>query len=155
MTDITELERRITGALERASSALAQLSAAQEDTGDLEAMKAELEAERVANAQLEERVRAIKEKQETTVAALEAEVVRLKDALRGRDGEVQRMRGVNDDLRASNAALREANAEGLADGDMVNSAMLSELEALKAQRAAERAEIDEVLATIEPLLKEA
>ena len=155
MSDISELERRITSALDRASQALERLSAATEDSGDLEAMKAELEAERVANAQLEERVRAIKEKQETMVAGLEAEVLRLKEALRARDGEVQRMRSVNEELRGSNARLREANAQGLADADLVNGAMMSELEGLRAQRAAERAEIDEVLATLEPLLKEA
>lgn len=155
MSDISELERRITKALDRAAQALDRLSAAREDTGDIEAMKAELEAERVANAQLEERVRAIKEKQETTVAALEAEVVRLKESLRARDGEVQRMRSVNEEIRSSNVALRDANAQGLADADMINSAMISELEALRGQRAAERAEIDEVLATLEPLLKEA
>lgn len=155
MSDIPELERRITAALDRASLALERLSAASEENGDVEAMKAELEAERVANAQLEERVRAIKEKQETMVAGLEAEVLRLKDAVRARDGEVQRMRSVNEELRASNAALREANAQGLADADLVNGSMVTELEQLRAQRAAERAEIDEVLSSLEPLLKEA
>ena len=154
MSDISELERRITGALDRAYQALEQLGAAA-DSGDAEAMKAELEAERVANAQLEERVRAIKEKQETTVAGLEAEVVRLKDALLARDAEVQRMRSVNEELRSSNAALREANAAGLADTDKVNTAMVSEIEGLRAQRASVQADIDEVLATLEPLLKEA
>lgn len=155
MSDISELERRITAALDRASQALERLSAATADTGDIEAMKAELDAERVANAQLEERVRAIKEKQETMVAGLEAEVLRLKEAVRARDGELRRMRSVNEELRGSNAKLREANAQGLADADLVNGAMVSELEELRAQRAAERAEIDEVLATLEPLLKEA
>lgn len=155
MSEISELERRITAALDRASRALEQLNAAPEDTGDIEAMRAELDAERVANAQLEERVRAIKDKQETMVAGLEAEVVRLKDAVRARDGEVRRMRSVNEELRASNGKLREANAEGLADAGLVNGAVASELEHLRAARAAERAEIDEVLATLEPLLKEA
>lgn len=155
MNDIAELERRITAALDRAAQGLERLGGASADAGELESMKTELEAERVANAQLEERVRAIKEKQETTVAALEAEVLRLKDALRARDGEVQRMRSVNEELRGSNGKLREANAQGLADADLVNTAMNSELEALRAERAAHRAEIDEMLATLEPLLKEA
>ena len=154
MSDISELERRITGALDRAYQALEQLSAAV-DSGDAEAMKAELEAERVANAQLEERVRAIKEKQETTVAGLEAEVLRLKDALLARDAEVQRIRSVNEELRSSNATLREANSKGLADPDEINTAMVSEIEGLRAQRASVQADIDEVLATLEPLLKEA
>ena len=155
MSDIAELERRITGALDRAYQALERLSAASEDSSDLEAMKTELEAERVANAQLEERVRAIKDKQETTVAGLEAEVKRLKEALMTRDGEVQQVRSVNEELRSSNAALREANAKGLPDADLVNSAMITEIEGLRAQRASVQAEIDEVLATLEPILKEA
>lgn len=155
MSDIAELERRITAALDRAVQALERLGAVSSSMEGVEEMKAELEAERVANQQLEERVRAIKDKQETTVARLEAEVTRLRDALSARDGEVQRMRSVNGELRSSNGALREANAKGLADAGLINSAVVSELEALRAERAAERAEIDEVLASLEPLLREA
>ena len=153
MSDISDYERRITAALDRAQQALEQLGAG--DGGDTAALTAELEAERVANQQLEERVRAIKEKQETTVAGLEAEVARLQEALKSRDAEVQSMRQVNEALRSSNAALRTANAEGLADATLVNDAMVSELDSLRAARAAERAEIEEILATIEPALKEA
>lgn len=154
MSDIRELERRITAALDRAARAMDGLSADSGEEGS-GALAAELEAERVANRQLEERVRAIKEKQENTVARLEAEVSRLSKALRARDAEVQRMRAVNDDLRGSNARLREANAEGLADPELINSAMVTELETLREARAAERAEIDEILATLEPILREA
>lgn len=152
MSDIAELERRIVAALDRAARALDKLQAG---GGDDSGLAAELEAERVANRQLEERVRAIKEKQETTVARLESEVTRLKDALRTRDAEVQQMRSVNRALRESNTALREANAQGLAEPHLVNKSMMSELEALRAQRSAERAEIEDILATLEPVLKEA
>lgn len=156
MSDIAELERRITAALDRASKALERLSAASEEPGpDTSAMAAELEAERVANAQLEERVRAIKEKQETMVAGLEAEVIRLKEAVRSRDAELRRMHAVNEEMRKSNAALREANSKGLAEPDLVNEAIMSELENLRARRNADRAEIDEILSTLEPILKEA
>jgi predicted nuclease with TOPRIM domain len=153
MSDISEFERRITAALDRAQQALEQLSAG--EGGDTVALTAELDAERVANQQLEERVRAIKEKQETTVAELEGEVARLQEALKARDGEVQSMRSVNETLRASNTALREANAQGLAEPELVNAAMVTELDGLRAVRAAERAEIEEILATLEPALKEA
>ena len=153
MSDISEFERRITAALDRAQQALEQLSAG--EGGDTAALTAELDAERVANQQLEERVRAIKEKQETTVAELEGEVARLQEALKARDGEVQSMRSVNETLRASNTALREANAQGLAEPELVNAAMVTELDGLRAVRAAERAEIEEILATLEPALKEA
>ena len=153
MNDISDFERRITAALDRAQQALEALSA--NDGEDTAALSAELEAERVANQQLEERVRAIKDKQETMVAELEAEVSRLKEALKTRDGEVQSMRAVNENLRASNAALRTANAEGLAEPELVNTAISTELDSLRAERAAERAEIEDILATLVPVLKEA
>ena len=153
MSDIADYERRITAALDRAAQAMDQLGAGGE--GDTSALAAELEAERVANQQLEERVRAIKEKQETTVAGLEADVARLREALEARDKEVQQMRAVNAELRASNGALREANAQGIGEPDLVNASMITELESLRTQRAAERAEIEDILATLDPILKEA
>lgn len=160
MSDISELERRITAALDRAGQAMDRLAASSssepsESDGDDANLAAELEAERMANAQLEERVRAIKEKQETNVTGLEAEVTRLRGSVESRDGELQRMKSVNAELRASNQALREANANGLADPHLVNKSMMSELESLRASRAADRAELDDILATLEPALKEA
>ncbi len=160
MSDISELERRITAALDRAGQAMDRLAASSssepsESHGDDANLAAELEAERMANAQLEERVRAIKEKQETNVTGLEAEVTRLRGSVESRDGELQRMKSVNAELRASNQALREANANGLADPHLVNKSMMSELESLRASRAADRAELDDILATLEPALKEA
>lgn len=153
MDDIAEYERRITAALDRAAQALNALSAG--ESGDAEALKAELEAERVANRQLEERVRAIKETQEQTVKSLEDKVADLKRALAARDSEVQQLKRVNEELRTSNGALRAANAQGVGDADAVNAAMVTEIESLRAARAAERAEIEEILATLEPVLKEA
>ena len=155
MSDISEFERRITAALDRAQQALEQLNAGASDDGDTASLTAELEAERVANQQLEERVRAIKDKQETMVAQLEEEVSRLKGALKTRDEEVQAMRGVNENLRASNTALRNANAQGLAEPGLVNASMVTELDSLRAARAADRAEMEEILATLTPALKEA
>lgn len=152
MEDFSEFERRIASALDRASQAVDQLGGGDSDTANL---RTELEAERVANQQLEERVRAIKEKQETTVAGLEEDVARLQDALATRDSEVQQIKAVNDALRSSNAALREANAKGVGDAELVNAAMVTELESLRAARAADRSEIEEILATLDPVLKEA
>lgn len=156
MSEIAELERRITAALDRAGQALDRLNAGSGDTADNSAdLTSELEAERTANAQLEERVRAIKVKQETMVTRLEADVARLREALATRDSEVQQMRAVNEELRASNQALRDANASGVSDPHLINKSMMSELESLRASRAADRAEIEDILATLEPVLKEA
>jgi chromosome segregation ATPase len=149
MSDLTELERRVSRALDRISDAVARI-----DVSRGEDLAAALAAEREANAQLEARVAAIKERQETKVAMLEAEVRDLRAALLARDGEVQRMREVNDGLRSSNAALREANAAGLADAGLVNAAMEAELAALRAAADARRAEIDAILSRLEPLIEE-
>jgi chromosome segregation ATPase len=149
MSDLTELERRVSRALDRILDAVARI-----DVSRGEDLAAALAAEREANAQLEARVAAIKERQETKVAMLEAEVRDLRAALLARDGEVQRMREVNDGLRSSNAALREANAAGLADAGLVNAAMEAELAALRAASDARRAEIDAILSRLEPLIEE-
>lgn len=155
MSDIAELERRIAAALDRASQAMDRMSAGSDDAESAKALAAELEAERMANAQLEERVRAIKEKQDTRMAELERDVSRLRDVVEARDEMLQQVRAVNDDLRKSNVALREANTQGLADAELVNQAMQTELEALRATRAADKADVEDVLATLDSVLKEA
>ena len=154
MDDIAEFERRITAALDRAAQALDALGAGGdgEDVGEL---KAELEAERVANSQLEERVLAIKEKQEKMVARLETEVADLKAALTSKDTVLQQIRSVNEELRSSNEALRKANFKGVGDPGLVNASMVTELNSLRTARAADKAEIEEILATLEPVLREA
>jgi len=154
MDDISEFERRITAALDRAAQALDALSE-RGDGENVSELKAELEAERVANSQLEERVRAIKDKQEKMVARLEGEVADLKAALTSKDTVLQQTRSVNEELRASNEALRKANYTGLGDPGLVNASMVTELKSLRTARAAERAEIEEILSTLEPVLREA
>jgi len=157
MSDISELERRITAALDRAAQALDRLGGAGASDGgvDAAALADELEAERVANAQLEERVRAIKEKQETMVAGLEGQVARLTAQVESRDGALSRTKAVGEELRRSNQALREANASAVADPDLVNASLQAELEAVRAARSADRSEMDDILATLDPVLKEA
>lgn len=149
MSDIAELEDRVSRALDRIAEAVSRIP-----PGGGEDLSEALAAEREANAQLEARVAAIKERQETRVAALEAEVRDLRAALLDRDGHIQRMREVNAGLRRSNASLREANAAGLGDAALVNSAMEAEIAALRAADEARRAEIDEILARLEPLIEE-
>jgi hypothetical protein len=153
MTDGSELERRIHAALDRIAAAADGLTAGGEATGGGD-LTAALEAERAANAQLEERVLAIKQKQETVVGRLEREVTELKAALAVRDATVQKVRRMNGLLRKTNRALRAANAGSIADPNLVNSALEAELQALRALQEADRAELDEVLATLEPVVRE-
>ncbi len=161
MSDITELERRISAALERIGAGLDMLDeggeaapAAGADDAELESLREALDAERTANAQLTERVRAIRDKQETMVEALEKKVARLTEQLNAVGLEVQRQKRLNADLTEANRALSEAAQEGVAEPHLINRSMMTELEALRAARAAEMAEMEEILSELKPLIGE-
>ena len=68
------------------------------------------------------------------------------------DGELQALRAANDQLRTANAALRAANAEGVGQPELINQGLEAELEGLRAARAADKAEVDAVIARLSPLL---
>ena len=149
MSEIAALEGRITAALGRIAVGLDQ-AVGTAPSGETEA----LAAERQVNAQLTERVRAIKEKQETTVASLEKRLARLTETLDVQGLELQRMKKTNIALRENNRVLREAVEAGVGDGQMINKSMATELEALRASRLADMAEMDEILAELRPLVEE-
>lgn len=71
------------------------------------------------------------------------------------DAELQQLRLANEQLRSSNAALRSANAEGLADADLINTALQAEIDGLRAAQASDQAQVNAVLAKLEPLLANA
>lgn len=152
MSDIEDLTRRISEAIERASNSIEGLAL---PAGEQEDLAQELEAEKTANAQLEERVKAIREKQETLVADLEAQVSSLNQALESRDKDLQRIRRVNATLRETTSKLREANAAGLPDAHLVNKSMQSELDSMRAAMDAEANEIAEIMASLDTIVKEA
>ncbi|MGB3179718.1 MAG: hypothetical protein WBC68_09510 [Albidovulum sp.] len=160
MTDITDLERRISAALERigvgldtlgASDPGAALTGASNEAAELHDA---LEAERAANAQLTERVRAIKDKQEQMVSALESKVARLTEQLDTAAVEIQRQKQLNSELAETTRALSEAAEAGVTEPDLINRSMLTELEALRAARAAEMAEMEDILSELKPLIGE-
>ncbi|MXY34382.1 MAG: hypothetical protein F4186_09825 [Boseongicola sp. SB0676_bin_33] len=126
MSDTSELEGRILSALDRTELALESMGPKAESEG-----------------------------RDGTVERLTADVTRLQDALRTRDALLQQMRAVNRNLRELNAALRAAYAQGPTQPDLLNFALEGELAGLRATREVEKAEIEEVLAVLEPVLKEA
>lgn len=109
-----------------------------------------LEAERTANAQLSERVRAIREKQETMVSAMEKRLAQTMKSYEAAQVEIGRLKRVNKDLSTVNAEFMDSGNSPAAH--LINRAAMAELEALRAARASEAAEIEEVLGAIEPLL---
>ncbi|WP_432448017.1 hypothetical protein [Aliiroseovarius marinus] len=155
MNDISDLETRITTALERISTGLDAMAA--QPSGDdekLTQMQAALEEERTTNAQLEDRLQNVKAQQETALEDMRAETQRLQELLTQEEAALARLRKVNDELRANNQALREAAAGGVAEPHLINKAMMAELEGVRAAQAADRVELEAVLTELGGLIAE-
>lgn len=153
MSDISELETRITTALERISSGLAALPAQKAGMEEeMAQLKAALDEERVANSQLEERLKAVQQARADEVAGLKADIDRVADQLSTDAAVITRLRATNAELRSNNDALRAAVGAGVADADLVNTALEAELGGLKAAQAADRAELDAVLGELGQLI---
>jgi chromosome segregation ATPase len=170
MSQIEELQSRITAAMERIGAGATALSeksdnAAGVDQAEQDRLTALLDEEKLANAQLEERIVTLKSNHSDELTVLRAELdtsaelenLRTEQATQSEtmarlDMDVQRLRQANDQLRDSNAALREANEQGVSEPNLINKAMLAELEALRASRATDVAEVSAVLAKLGPLL---
>jgi|TARA_B110000908_G_scaffold171145_1_gene232879 chromosome segregation ATPase len=153
MSDIDELQRRITAAMDRVASGLDQLGA--NSGGDTEALEQALEDEKLANGQLSERVRLLKQRQDDELSEMKASVAGANARMAELDLEVQRVRKANDDLRSSNQALRAANEAGVGEPHLINKAMMAELEALRAARAADVSETNAIIDALTPLLNDA
>ncbi|MDZ4088966.1 MAG: hypothetical protein U1E69_19415 [Tabrizicola sp.] len=164
MQDITELEKRITAALERIGKGVDRLAAqpraaasapptaAASPQSDA-ALRAQLEEEKSLTAQLQARLRAASARE--AKGDLQDKVDRLTQELDVKGLELQRMRRVNASLREQLEALRTAAAAGATEPHLINKAMQTELETLRATRLTEIAEMDEILAALEPHLTEA
>ena len=175
MTQIDELQHRIAAALDRVSQGVEKIEAKAAasrpaappvpnvDPKELEHLKEALSEEKLANAQLEERVRKLHDTHQQDLDAARAEaaaaVPETPEApvldVSALDQEMQRLRQANDMLRSTNEELRSALAENVGEPHLINKAMLAELEGLRAARAVETAETQAILSSLEPLLQAA
>ncbi|MFC6584384.1 hypothetical protein [Sulfitobacter aestuariivivens] len=126
MSNIDELQGRITAAMDRIAQGVDRLGGA--SAGPDPEMVQALEDERTANAQLTARVRALKTKSDVEMADMRAQVEESEARMAQFDIELQRVRRANQQLIQACADLRAANAEGVGDSDAINQAMLAELE---------------------------
>ena len=154
MTDITELESRLSAALDRIGQGLDRLESAGPRTAQDEGLGAELDAQQQANAELEERLKALREEQDTRLAAFEARIEAQNAQMADLDGQLQALRRSNAELREVAGELREAMEAELADPELIDRAMAAELDALRAERDAEVAELGAVLSELKPLVEE-
>jgi len=156
MSEISEYEKRIVQALARIRNGVDAIALPALDEGESPAvLKRQLEDERVVTAQLEERVKVLKDRQDKRIAELEAQVAAAAERTGALDVELQRLLEVNAELRAVASEMSQALSDGVAEPELVNKAMHAELDALRAARAADRAELDAVLAELAPIAGEA
>lgn len=154
MSDIPELQRRITAALDRISQGLDGMTKAGE-AGEVETLRQQLEDEKLANAQLEERIKKLKTSLSEAETARDAARTDSAEKLKDLDTALQSLRQANQQLRDNNKALRDANAEGVGEAHLINKAMLAELEGLRASRDADKSEADAILSQMETILERA
>ncbi|SFR51394.1 hypothetical protein [Litoreibacter janthinus] len=148
MTDVTELEQRIITALDRIAYSADQIASAPA-APDADLVE-ELEIERDTNARLVE----AGQQSLARMERLETRVARLTDRLEFLDAENKRLQAVMGALRETNKQLRTANAEHQGADTAINTALETENAALHAARAADLAEMEEILSDIAPLVKE-
>ncbi|MEJ6398698.1 hypothetical protein [Yoonia sp. 208BN28-4] len=156
MSDITALESRITSALDRIRAGVDKMSeaAAAVPEVDVSGLQTDLDEERMANAQLQERLRTLKERHDTALSELENKVTGQQGQMAAMETELQKLRQANADMRDINGKLRDAASEGVVEPELINRAMMAEIDALQAQRTSEAAAVDAILSEIKPLLKE-
>ncbi|MCA3439014.1 MAG: hypothetical protein INF50_01525 [Rhodobacter sp.] len=153
MSNIEELERRISVAFDRIGQAVDRFVPAAPGI-DTAALQDALQAEQATNAELTERLRVMTLRGESDAAEATEKVGRLVRALDAQGIELQRLKNTVIQLRESLRALREAQTAGVADPHLLNTAMLVELEALHATRLTEMAQMEEILAELHPLIEE-
>ncbi|MCC5988773.1 MAG: hypothetical protein JJT95_13925 [Pararhodobacter sp.] len=161
MSDLAAFERRISAALDRIARRMegqgpgapaASGADGAASGGEMARLRQALEKERGANSQLSERLHQIRQRQESTIAQLERRLARLTEQLDLQSLEMLRLKKANAKLMESNAALRDARDGGALESKLVNRSIAAELDALQAERRAEMAEMEEILAELKPLL---
>ncbi|UZD92347.1 hypothetical protein [Cognatishimia activa] len=182
MSEIADLENRLSAALDRIAQGVDQIdvnpaaSAPSSEGSDAQAERiAELEAalaeERSAKAVLEEQIKTLSGAAAANAAstsdgdfdalkkahAEELEYIRAvsaseREAWEGLNSRLVRMRRTNKLMRSNAAQMRQAATAKVADAEAINQSLQVELEALQAAQELERAETDVILKTLQPLL---
>ena len=139
MSQIEELQRRIIAAMERIGTGVEALETASPAAASEDAeLRAALDEERTTNAQLEERIKTLKERHDQEIDGLRAELEQA-EGEPAEDSEKEELRQQLVEAASKLASVEAARAE-LADAKAAldNS---EELEALKADNAQLRAEL--------------
>jgi hypothetical protein len=161
MDDIAALEQRIMAALDRIgsgvdrqmdlASAAATPGPSPEVMAELDHLRGELDEERMANAQLAERLKVQRERAERVALDLKMEVDRLALQVDDQALAMQRLVGSTVRMREDLRRMREAGPK--VDAALIDKAMAAELEATEAVRAAEALDLADLVAALAPIVK--
>ncbi len=157
MSQIEELQRRIIAAMERIGAGVEGLGVASLPSGDANlALREALEEERLANAQLEERLKTLKERHETEVDAMrgdlealrtqpaqDTEAVALREQLAEATSRLATVEAARAELAEAKAALEnsdevadlKAEIEALRSKETASDAMQAEINRLRSELA--------------------
>ncbi|WP_181953507.1 hypothetical protein [Paracoccus luteus] len=148
MTDISVSERRLIAALDRLDYAVERAAAR------LAAQAAAVPpAAPVPEAPLSDGVAALHDRQAATLEALQMRLAEAHEHLAGAGEQAARLAAANDGLASANRALIEAASDWAGRGpDAVAAALNAEIESLRAGRAAEIAQMGEILDALDRML---
>ena len=118
---------------------------------ELDRLREELDEERMANAQLSERLKVQRDRADRSASDLKAEVDRLTVQVDDSALAMQRLVTATIQMREDLRRLRE----GAADPALIDKAMVAELGAMGALRAAEAADLAELVAALTPIVQAA
>lgn len=176
MTDIADLENRLSAAMDRIATGLSNVSSGSgggnaDQSAEIAALKAALEEERTANAQLQERIRvltlaaearstgdsqgaaaAISDMHHQEIEAIRDAAAEERAAWEGLNQRLVRLRRSNKLMRSNTLALRQAASDMVVDPELINNSLQVELDATKAAHELERAEADVIIKTLMPLV---
>ncbi|MCQ0969789.1 hypothetical protein MLD63_05020 [Paracoccus sp. TK19116] len=151
MSDIAASERRLAAALDRIDYVLENAPLRSEDpavsTAEDSALQAQLAEARSENARLAADLQALHDAQGQ---AMEQSLSDAGDRLTGAGREAARLAAANEELAAANRALIAAQGGDAATA--TQAALNAEIESLRAARAAEIAQMGDIMAELERLL---
>lgn len=163
MSDINASERRLIAALDRIDYSIDVSRARRVEAAQLlesaqaaaladDGLQARLSEAQLENESLSADMARLHQRQAEAIEAAQAQLAEANARLTGAGREAARLAAANEDLAAANRAL-VASAAGEGDAvAAVRRALEAEIESLRAARAAEIAQMEDVLTALEKLL---
>ena len=163
MDGIAELEQRIMAALERIGAGVERRMALGPASSsgpspvimaELDRLREELDEERMANAQLAERLKVQRDRADRTAGDMKAEVARLTGQVDDQALAMQRLVTATIQMREDLRRMRDRRMqESGGDPGLMDKSMAAELNAISALRSAEAAELADLVAALTPIMQ--